>query len=105
MAELISKREVSPLELVKIHLSRIERVNPQINAYVQVDAEGAILAAAKAEEAVAGGEVLGPLHGVPISIKSSIEVAGMSAEAGTKLRRGYVARSDAPLVHRLRRAG
>jgi len=105
MAELIQNRKLSPVELVQAHLDRIERVNPKINAYVQLDAERALAAARAAEHAIMRNEAVGPLHGVPVSIKSSIEVAGMSCEAGTKLRAGYVARGDAPLVSRLRKAG
>ena len=105
MAELIQNRKLSPVELVQAHLDRIERVNPKINAYVQLDTERALTAARDAEHAIMRNESVGPLHGVPISIKSSIEVAGMRCEAGTKLRAGYVARGDAPLVSRLRKAG
>src|SRR5205823_2074074 len=68
-------------------------------------AEGAYRQAREAESAVKQGKQLGPLYGVPISIKSSIEVAGMRCEAGSKLRAGEVAAKDAPLVTRLRNAG
>jgi len=105
MAERIRKKEVSPVELVEAHLARIEKLNPRLNAFVQVDADGARRQARVAESAVAGNATLGPLHGVPVSIKSSIEVKGMRHEAGTKLRAGVVACEDAPLVSRLRKAG
>ena len=105
MAEQIRQKKLSPVELVKAHLARIEELNPKLNAFVQVDAEGARRQARTAEEAVVRGEELGPLHGVPISIKSSIEANGMRCEAGTKLRAGFVAAQDAPLVSRLRQAG
>jgi Asp-tRNA(Asn)/Glu-tRNA(Gln) amidotransferase A subunit family amidase len=105
MAEKIRQRNLSPVELVEAHLARIEKLNPKLNAYVQVDAEGARRQARAAEVAVVGGEKLGPLHGVPVSIKSSMEVAGMRCESGTKLRQGFVATKDAPLVSRLRKAG
>ena len=105
MAEQIRQKKLSPVELVNAHLVRIEKLNPKLNAFVQVDAEGARRQARIAQEAVAGNENLGPLHGVPISIKSSIEVKGMRCEAGTKLRAGFVAAQDAPLVSRLRKAG
>src|SRR5580658_5660928 len=104
MAAQIRKRELSPVELVEAHLARIEKLNPTLNAFVQVDAEGARRQARAAEDAVSH-EKLGPLHGVPISIKSSIEVKGMRCEAGSKLRTGFVAKQDAPLVSRLRNAG
>jgi Asp-tRNA(Asn)/Glu-tRNA(Gln) amidotransferase A subunit family amidase len=105
MAEQVRLKKLSPVELVSAHLARIERLNPRINAFVQVDAEGARRQARAAEDAVARGEKLGRLHGVPVSIKSSIEVEGLRCEAGTKLRAGFVARQDAPLVSRLRKAG
>src|ERR1700683_2554018 len=105
MAEQIRNKELSPTELVEAHLSRIEKLNPQLNAFVQVDAEGAIRQARAAEAAVVHREKLGPLHGVPVSIKSSMEVAGMRCEAGSKLQAGFVAARDAPLVSRLRNAG
>jgi Asp-tRNA(Asn)/Glu-tRNA(Gln) amidotransferase A subunit family amidase len=105
MAEQIREKKLSPVELVEAHLARIEKVNPKLNAFVQVDAEGARRQARAAEAAVARDEELGPLHGVPISIKSSIEVKGMRCEAGSKLRAGLVAAQDAPLVSRLRSAG
>jgi Asp-tRNA(Asn)/Glu-tRNA(Gln) amidotransferase A subunit family amidase len=105
MAEQIRQRKLSPVELVEAHLARIERLNPKLNAFVQVDAEGALRQARAAEVAVVRGEELGPLHGVPVSIKSSMGVEGMRCEAGTKLRAGFVATQDAPLVSRLRKAG
>jgi Asp-tRNA(Asn)/Glu-tRNA(Gln) amidotransferase A subunit family amidase len=105
MAELVRSRAVSPVELVRAHLGRIDAINPKINAYVQVDVDRALAAARAAEDAVMRGNALGQLHGVPISIKSSIAVAGMRCEAGTKLRAGEVAEKDAPLVARLRDAG
>ena len=105
MARLVRSREVSPVELVSAHLARIEELNPKINAFVQVEGELALQRARDAEAALTRESGLGPLHGVPISIKSSIDVAGMRCEAGTKLRAGHVAQCDAPLVQRLRRAG
>ena len=105
MAEQIREKKLSPVELVEAHLARIEKLNSKLKAFVQVDAEGARCQARAAEKAVTRGEKLGPLHGVPISIKSSIEVTGMKCEAGSKLRAGFVAATDAPLVSRLRNAG
>lgn len=105
MAQHISEKEISPVELVELHLRKIERLNPKLNAFVQVDPEMVYQHAREAKSSVHRGQPLGPLHGVPISIKSSIEVAGMKCEAGTHLRAGFVATRDAPLVERLRRAG
>jgi Asp-tRNA(Asn)/Glu-tRNA(Gln) amidotransferase A subunit family amidase len=105
MAERIRQKTLSPVELVEAHLARIEKLNPRLNAFVQVDAERARSQARAAEEAVVRNDSLGPLHGVPVSVKSSIEVKGMRHEAGTKLRAGVMAAQDAPLVSRLRKAG
>lgn len=108
MAAKVRRRRVSPIELVRAHLSRIEELNPKLNAFVQVDAERALNSARRAEEALRAAktsDALGPLHGVPISIKSSIDVAGLRCEAGTNLRRGFVPTADAPLVKRLKSAG
>src|SRR5579862_2942901 len=104
MAEQIRQKKLSPVELVEAHLNRIEKLNPKLNAFVQVDVEGARRHARTAENALAHGERMGPLHGVPITIKSSIEVKGLRCEAGSKLRAGIVAAEDAPLVSRLRKA-
>src|ERR1700728_262242 len=105
MARQIREKKISPVELAEAHLAKIERLNPKLNAYVQVDTARVLREAQEAEAAVMRGGVLGPLHGVPISIKSSIEVAGMKCEAGTRLRAGFIATQDAPLVARLKTAG
>ncbi|HEX3319134.1 MAG TPA: amidase [Terriglobales bacterium] len=105
MAEQIRKRAYSPVELVQAHYDRIRQKNSALNAFVDLNEERALKQAKSAESAVMRGESLGPLHGVPVSIKSSIDVAGMRCEAGTRLRAGNVATHDAPLVARLRQAG
>jgi len=105
MAELVRRREISPIALIEAHLARIEKLNPKLNAFVQVDQERARRDARAAEWAVQQGAGLGALNGVPISIKSSIDVAGFRCEAGTNLRKGYVPNRDATLVSRLRAAG
>lgn len=105
LAEQIRNKKISPVELVEAHLARIRRLNPALHAFVQVDEEGSLRAARQAQEKIARNEVAGSLHGVPVSIKSSIDVEGMLCEAGTKLRAGVVAAHDAPLVQRLRSAG
>ncbi len=105
MAEQIRKKKLSPVEIVDAHLAQIEKLNRSLNAFVQVDTKQARRAAHDAEIAVMQGKKLGPLHGVPISIKSSLEVSGMRCEAGTRLRAGLVATQDAPLVTRLKKAG
>jgi amidase len=105
MAARIRRRKFSPQEAVHAHLKRIEKLNPRLNALIYVDRDLALKAAQEAERAVMKGLPLGPLHGVPITIKSSVEVAGWPWEAGTRLRAGLRGSIDAPLVERLRRAG
>jgi Asp-tRNA(Asn)/Glu-tRNA(Gln) amidotransferase A subunit family amidase len=105
MAEQIRQHKISPVELVEAHLTQIKNLNPKLNAFVQVDADRARQAAQTAVSALMQQKPLGPLHGVPISIKSSISVAGLRCEAGTRLRAGLIAEKDAPLVTRLKNAG
>jgi amidase len=105
MAQQIREKKISPVELIDAHLAKIGRLNPKLNAFVHLDADRARRDARTAEDEVVRGNPLGPLHGVPISIKSSLDVAGMRCESGTRLRAGQIASHDAPLVERLRHAG
>jgi Asp-tRNA(Asn)/Glu-tRNA(Gln) amidotransferase A subunit family amidase len=108
MAEGVRARKVSPVELTDAHLSRIRELNPILNAFVTVDSDRARDEAKLAEFALgssAKSNSIGPLHGVPISIKSSVDVAGLLCECGGVLRKGNVPSEDAPLVKRLRAAG
>ena len=108
MAAMVRSGEISPVELVDAHLERIERLNPKVNAFVAVDFDRA-RSQAKASEAMSSPRStkhsLGALHGVPITIKSSIDVAGLPSECGSRLRKGFIASTDATLVTRLRAAG
>ena len=94
MAEQVRKKKISPAELIEAHLAQIEKLNPRLNAFAQVDAERARRAALDAESEVMHGETLGPLQGVPVSIKSALAVAGMRCESGTRLRAGFVPAQD-----------
>lgn len=108
MADAVRNRRISSTELVDAHIARIEQLNSRLNAYVHTHFHAARQLAKDADAAVhAGGksQSLGPLHGVPISMKSCIDVTGWRCECGSRLRRDYVAASDAPLVARLRVAG
>jgi Asp-tRNA(Asn)/Glu-tRNA(Gln) amidotransferase A subunit family amidase len=105
MAAQIRDCKISAIELLDAHLAKIEKLNPILNAFVHIEPERAREQAKAADVAVAQGNPLGPLHGVPISIKGSIDVAGFRCEAGTRLRAGTVAEKDAPLVARLKAAG
>jgi Asp-tRNA(Asn)/Glu-tRNA(Gln) amidotransferase A subunit family amidase len=96
IARLIKTREVSPVEVVEAHLEQISRLNPRLNAIVTLAPD--VLDRAKAAED-------GPLHGVPITIKDTIETAGLRTTSGSKLRANYIPVTDAPAVARLKAAG
>ena len=101
----IRGKKFSPVEVIEAHLDRIAVLQPKLNAFVHLDSEGALRQARAAEAAVTRGEPVGPLHGVPVTIKSCIDAAGWPAPAGSLLRKDYVPQEDAPLVARLRAAG
>ena len=106
MAELIRRREISSVELVTAHLEQIEKLNPRLNAVVELLGEQALAAAHLADARMSAGEVCGPLHGVPFSVKDSIDVEGSRTTAGTLGRKeAGAAKQDAALVHFLREAG
>jgi Asp-tRNA(Asn)/Glu-tRNA(Gln) amidotransferase A subunit family amidase len=101
----IRAKKCSPVEVVDAHLERVAALQPKLNAFVHLDAEGARTQARAAEAAVMRGDGVGPLHGVPLTIKSCIDAAGWPTPAGSLLRKDYLAQMDAPLVARLRAAG
>ena len=101
----IRSKKLSPVELVESHLGRIASLEPKLNAFVHLDADRARAQARAAETAVSVSEPPGPLRGVPLTIKSCIDVAGWPCPAGSLLRKDYVPRTDAPLVARLKSAG
>lgn len=105
LARMIRMKEVSAEEVTRAHLTRIEAVNPKLNAVVQLDAEAALQRARAADSALAKGSVWGPLHGLPITIKDSLDTAGMISTGGTEGRRAYIPPQDATVVQRLRDAG
>ena len=104
MAELIAAKKLSPVEVVQAHLDRIAAVNPKVNAIVAL-ADGAKEAARKAEAAVMSGARLGPLHGVPFTVKDGIDAAGVLTQRGSPIFEGRVAETDATAVARLKAAG
>lgn len=104
LAELIRTKAVSPVEVVQNHLDRIKAVNPSINAIVTV-ADGAIAAAKIAEAAVLAGDELGPLHGVPFTVKDSIDTAGVLTQRGSPIFKGRLPDADATSVARMKKAG
>jgi amidase len=102
---LLEKGEISSAELVETYLERIETHNPGLNAIVTLDADGARRQARAADAARAGGQSLGPLHGLPITLKDSFETAGMRSVCGRMDLRDNVPETDAEAVIRLRKAG
>ncbi len=105
LAGMIRSGEVSSEEVVEAHLRRIAEVNPRINAVVQLAAEEARAEGRTADAALARGEIKGPLHGVPFTVKDWIETAGLVCAAGEESRRAYVPEEDATVVARMREAG
>ncbi len=101
----IKEKSVSAVEVVQAHLDRIAEVNPTLNAVVQIRSEGALADARAADASLARGDSPGPLHGVPMTIKDSIDTADLITAAGTQGRASFVPERDATVVARLRQAG
>jgi len=104
-ADAIRRGDVSSVELTEHILKRIEKYNPSLNAIVTLTREEATLRARKADEASARGEIWGPLHGVPCTVKDCFEMAGVRTTAGSPALANYIPKCDAVAVERLRGAG
>jgi Asp-tRNA(Asn)/Glu-tRNA(Gln) amidotransferase A subunit family amidase len=105
LAVAIQRRELSPVDVMEAVLARIESLNPQLNAFLAVDAERAGTAAKAAEDAVMRGEALGLLHGLPVSIKDLEPVAGLRYTAGSKFMEHHIADIDGAVTRRVKAAG
>lgn len=105
LARQIKNKEVSPVEVVDQLLTRIELINPKINAFCTIVADQARTDAKKAENQVMRGDELGPLHGVPIGIKDLTHTAGIRTTLGSLLFKDFVPKADAVLVRRVKKAG
>jgi aspartyl-tRNA(Asn)/glutamyl-tRNA(Gln) amidotransferase subunit A len=105
IATAIRARKASSVEVTRALLQRIEAWQPTLNAFVRLDAEGALAAAAAADAELASGKAGGALHGVPLAHKDMFYIAGKLAECGSKLRKGFVARATSTAVERLDKAG
>jgi amidase len=105
LAGLVASRDVSAVEVVQAHLRRIDEVNPAVNAVVARDDERTLAAARDADALLAGGGAVGPLHGVPFTVKDNISAAGLTMAVGVPARRDVVADRDATVVSRMREAG
>ncbi len=111
IGKLFRKRKLSPVEVTKLLLSRIERLNPKLNAYITVTAEAALAQAKKTESELfaprgrKGRRDRGPLHGIPISLKDNIYTEGIRTTAGSKILKDFIPQHDAQVVVRLKEAG
>ena len=104
-AQLMAAGELVPSDLVESCLARIEQLDPQIHAWVHVDAAGASREAERLGKLLAKEGPIGPLHGIPVGIKDLIDVAGWPTKCGSALREGHVANRDAAVITSLRKAG
>src|SRR5579859_1301798 len=105
LSELFRTKQLSPLELLDHELTRISSLQPKLNAFVHLDSSSARAAAKSATEKLAHNEPLGALHGIPVTVKSCIEVAGIPNPAGSLLRTKETPAHSAPIVERLHAAG
>jgi len=105
IAGMLVRREISSVELTRLQLDRIAAINPPINAVVELNPEAALAAAATADLATARGDAVGPLHGVPMTVKDSFDAAGLHTTWGNPAFRDYVPETDSTVVGRLRQAG
>ena len=102
---LLAAGEVSSVELTRAHLEQIEAVNPALNAFLHVDPEGALAAAAAIDARRAKGEELGPLAGIPIAVKDNFCTTGMPTTCGSRILEGWIPPYDATVIARLKQAG
>ncbi|HEY1337348.1 MAG TPA: amidase [Bryobacteraceae bacterium] len=105
MVDMIREGAISAVELVEAHLRQIERRNPELNAFVDILGERALREARERDAERARGEPMGLLHGVPVTVKDSFDVAGLATNVGSRLRIGHRAAEDATVVARLRAEG
>src|SRR4051812_5916699 len=104
LARAIRAREISSRELLDTFLARLERLNGSVNAVVTLDVERAQTAADRADAAIARGDDVGPLHGLPVTIKDAIETAGIRSTGGAVALRDHVPETDAEAVARVKAA-
>jgi len=108
IAETLAKlrrKEISPVELIAAHLDRIQQIQPRLNPFVHIDAESARARARDSESRIARGDKPRPLEGIPLTVKSCLDVAGWPCPAGSLLRKDYIPVTNATLVSRLEDAG
>src|SRR5262249_26387455 len=104
-SDLIRSKKISPVELTKACLSRIEQLNPKLNAFITVTADSALTQAREAEADIQRGRWIGPLHGIPIAVKDILDTAGVRTTAASGLFKDRIPTQDAEVVRRLKAAG
>ena len=105
LIELISSKKVSPVELTELYFERIDRLDSQLNSYLLLTRDEAIRTAKAAEKVVMRGDELGPLHGLPISIKDTQMTKGVATTSGSRVFKDRIPQNDAAVVERVRSAG
>jgi aspartyl-tRNA(Asn)/glutamyl-tRNA(Gln) amidotransferase subunit A len=105
VSRAVQKKEVSPVELTQACLSRIEKLNPRLNAFITVTGAAALEDARRAEAEITRGEWKGPLHGIPLAVKDLVETAGVKTTAASAVLKDYVPTADAEVIRRLKLAG
>ena len=105
LAKLIADKRLSPVELMKLYLGRIEDLDPRLNAFLTVSADAGLRAAEAAEKAILAGDEVGPLHGVPVAVKDLEATAGLKTTYGSLVYKNYVPDHDSVVVERLHGAG
>jgi aspartyl-tRNA(Asn)/glutamyl-tRNA(Gln) amidotransferase subunit A len=105
IAQAYAAKTLTPLQLVSDMLTRIHLLDPKLNAFIRLDADGAVQAAVQADMEMASGRSRGPLHGVPVGIKDIIDIAGLPTTAHSKILVDNIAKADAAVIQKLRQAG
>ncbi|MBI3249771.1 MAG: amidase [Deltaproteobacteria bacterium] len=104
-AEQLRARQLSPVELVRSCLERIDHLEPRLHAWVTVDRDGALAAARQCEDEIRGGQYRGPLHGIPVGLKDIFYTKGLKTTVGSPIYADFVPDYDATVVQKLREAG
>ena len=105
LAEALARGETASVEVTRAHLDRIAAVDPDVHAFLHVDADGALAAARESDERRAAGKPASPLDGVPIAVKDVFATRGLPTTCGSRILQGWVPPYDATVVARLRAAG
>src|SRR5215471_16546269 len=104
-AEAVRHKAVSPVELTRACLTRVEQLNPKFNAFITITADSALAEARAAEAEIHAGHWRGPLHGIPVALKDLIDTAGVKTTAASALFQDRIPQQDAQVVHKLKAAG